>query len=79
MKIFLASQVINGEYVPMNSKGCEETEIELADVQVLSLDKRMRLVGLGKNLYRMTLKSYKELKQEFNKRGMLYRFDSSKR
>lgn len=74
MKIQVCNQLVNGELVPMNTKGCEEVEIELVDINVLSTDKSMRLIGLGKNLYRMTLKSYKQLKRELNKRGLMYRF-----
>lgn len=74
MKIQVCNQLVNGELVPMNTKGCEEIEIELIDINVLSTDKTMRFIGLGKNLYRMTLKSYKELKRELNKRGLMYRF-----
>lgn len=74
MKIQVSNQLINGELIPMNTKGCEEVEIELVDINVLSTDKSMRLIGLGKNLYKMTLKSYKQLKRELNRKGLMYRF-----
>ena len=43
------------------------------------LEKEMRLVALNKQMYRLTLASYKELKKELTKRGIIWRFDSSRR
>ncbi|MGN1312211.1 MAG: hypothetical protein ACI4U4_04295 [Bacilli bacterium] len=74
MKISLVGQLVNGEVIPMNTKGYEEVEIELADINILSQNKSLRLIGIGKQgLYKMTLKSWKELKKELNKRGLMYR------
>lgn len=79
MKITLVSQIQNGEEIPMNSRGMEEVEINdlVNDITCFSIDnKTLRVIGLGKNLYRMTLKSFKELKREVNKRGIAFRYDN---
>ena len=76
----VVSQLINGEEVLVNSKMCEDIEIDLNEIGVLSDSSKMRYVGLGKRgIYRLTLKSYKVLKKEFMKRGSIWRFDYSHR
>lgn len=76
----VVSQLVNGEEVLVNSKMCEDIEIDLNEVGSLSDNAKMRYVGLGKRgVYRLTLKSYKALKKEFNKRGSIWRFDYSHR
>ena len=76
----VVSQLINGEEVLVNSKMCEDIEIDLNEIRVLSDSSKMRYVGLGKRgIYRLTLKSYKALKKEFMKRGSIWRFDYSHR
>lgn len=72
MKLNIVSQLINGEEELMNSKGCEEIDVELADINIVSSNKSIRLIGLGKNLYKLTMKSYKQLKKELNRRGQSY-------
>lgn len=79
MKIALVSQIQNGEEIPMNSRGMEEVEVNdlVNDITCFSIDnKTLRIIGLGKNLYRMTLKSFKELKREVNKRSIAFRYDN---
>lgn len=79
MKIALVSQIQNGEEVPMNSRGMEEVELNdlVNDINCFSIDnKKLRIIGLGKNLYKMTLKSFKELKRELNRKGIAYRYDN---
>ena len=79
MKIALVSQIQNGEEIPMNSRGMEEVEVDdlVNDITCFSIDnKTLRIIKLGKNLYRMTLKSFKELKREVNKRGIAFRYDN---
>lgn len=57
-------------------------EIEINDpareISAFSFDKSLRLIGIGKNLYPMTLKSWKETKKELSKLGLLSRFDLSR-
>ncbi len=77
MELDICQQLINGENVPINAKGCETINIELADIRCLSIgDRDLRLISFDKNgLYRLTLKSFKVLKRELNKRGLSYRYN----
>lgn len=79
MEIEIVGEVSNGELTLINSKGCDTLEIDLEAVNLLSLETRDRFIGLGKQLFKMTKKSYKKLRREFQKRGSLYMFDYSKR
>ena len=65
MKVQVISKIIKGEEIPINSKGCDEIEIaSVGDIDSFSFKKDVRYIGLGKgNLYRLSLKSYKELKK----------------
>lgn len=56
----------------------EENEIQLNDISAFSNNKSIRLIGIGKNLYLLTLKSWKEVKKELVKSGLMQRFDLSK-
>jgi hypothetical protein len=56
----------------------EELEIEPKDVSAFSMDKSLRLIGIGKNLYPLTLKSWKNAKKELTKFGVLQQLDYSK-
>ena len=69
------------EFVPVNTKGMDIIEnVDIAnDITAFSLEKGMRLVALKKQMYRLTLASYKELKKELTKKGIIWRFDSSNR
>ena len=80
MKIYISAQMIDSEEVLINGKGCEEVEIDpWNDIQILSLERKNRFIGLNGKLYRMTNKSYKELKKDLMKKNQLFRFDYSKR
>lgn len=69
-------KTISREFVPINGKGSDEIDIELVDINVFTANnKELRLIGLGKNnLYKLTLKSFKELKKELNKKGLIFRY-----
>lgn len=72
----------NGNELFINQKGCETIEIAdvVNDINCFSIDnKQLRLIGIGKNLYKLTLNSFKSLKRELNKRGLAYRFDNLSR
>lgn len=57
----------------------EEMDVDLFnDVNSFSLDKGLRLIGVNKHLYPLTLKSWKEVKKELNSKGLMKRFDLSK-
>lgn len=69
MELQICAEVNNGNIIPINSRGMEEVEVDLININVVSRDKSLRLVGIDKNLYRLTLKSYKNLKKELRRRG----------
>lgn len=73
MKIQVISEFIKGEEVPVNTKGCDELEVNpLTDINLMSFEKRFRHIGIDKKLYRLSLKSYKELKQYLQKTSLPY-------
>lgn len=75
MNISIVSEIANhGQEELVNTRGCEAIDIELKDINCFSLEPKSRLIGVGKNLYRMTLKSYHELKRELTNRGLIQRF-----
>lgn len=76
MKIVVIGHMNKGDLIPNHP---EEIEIELGDVAAFSTDKELRLLGYGKEMYRLSLASYKELKKELSKRGILSRLDLSKK
>lgn len=67
------------KFLRANRNGIAQIECDINDISTFSLDGKNRLIGIGKNLYRLTLKSYKEVKKELNRKGIIYKFDSSKR
>lgn len=76
----IVSQIINGEEILVNSKMCEDIEIDLNEISCFSDSLKMRYIGLGKRgTFRLTNKSYKAIKKELMKRGMIWRFDYSHR
>ena len=76
MKIEVYGRLIEGEIIPINTKGCEKIEIDIFnDINVLSMNKSLRLIGLNKNgLYKMTMKSSKALKKHLNKTNQMWRY-----
>lgn len=56
----------------------EELEVDPKDVSAFSTMKSVRMIGIDKNLYLLTLKSWKETKRELAKYGVLQRLNSSK-
>ena len=74
-------KVTTREFVPVNTRGMDIIEnVDIAnDITAFSLEKNMRLVGINKQLYKLTSKSWSELKKELTKRGIIWRFDNSGR
>lgn len=73
MIISVISQIVRGEEVPINTKGCEEIEIDPTnDITAFSFNKNVRCIGISKYLYRLSLKSYKEIKQYLQKSNSVY-------
>lgn len=57
----------------------EEKEINPAEVTSFSLDKNMRMIGVNKDRYILTLKSWKEVKNELQNLGLLQKFNLSQK
>ena len=57
----------------------EEKEINPSEITSFSLDKNMRMIGVNKDRYMLTLKSWKETKNELQKLGILQKFDLSQK
>ena len=79
MKIVVIEKLDKGEWVVLP----HYEEIEIAnlanDITTFSDIKSNRVIGLDKNIYRLSLASYKEVKKELTKRGLISRFDFSKK
>ena len=74
-------KVVTREFIPVNTRGMDIIEnVDIAnDITAFSLEKNMRLVAVNKQLYKLTSKSWSELKKELTKRGIIWRFDNSGR
>lgn len=53
----------------------EEMEIDPRDISAFSQMKSVRLIGIGKNLYLLTLKSWKQIKKELQNSEIFHRLD----
>ena len=49
----------------------EEMEIDPKEISALSSEKSVRLIGIGRKLYPLTLKSWKEIKKTISKNRYL--------
>lgn len=76
MKVVIIGKYEKDELI---SNHPEEIELELGNITAFSTDKELRFVGIDKSMYRLSLDSYKILKKEMSKRGLLNRFDLSKK
>lgn len=56
----------------------EEMEINPVEITSFSSEKSIRLIGIDKKLYPLTLKSWKEIKKELFKTDFLRRFNLEK-
>ena len=56
----------------------EELEVDPLDITAFSTIKSVRLIGVKKNLYPLTLKSWKQTKKELSKLGILSQLDYSR-
>jgi CRISPR/Cas system Type II protein with McrA/HNH and RuvC-like nuclease domain len=57
----------------------EELEVSLQDITAFNLNKKIRMIGIAKQgTFLLTLKSWKELKKELTKAGLMNRFNLSK-
>ena len=56
----------------------EDMEINPAEITSFSSEKSIRLIGIGKKLYPLTLKSWKEIKKQLARTDILERFNLEK-
>lgn len=65
---------------PYENGYVEEIEINNPekDITAFSLEKSVRIIGIGKKLYPLTYKSWQLIKKELNKLGLLQRFQLTK-
>lgn len=71
-RVYKTKKIFENGYV-------EEKEINPAEVTSFSLDKNMRMIGVNKDRYMLTLKSWKETKNELQKLGILQKFNLSQK
>lgn len=57
----------------------EEKEINPAEITSFSLDKDVRMIGVNKDRYMLTLESWKETKKELQNLGLLQKFNLSQK
>ena len=69
---------IHKENVQYENGYVEEMEINPKDISAFSTMKSIRLIGIGKNLYPLTLKSWKQVKKELAKTDILQKLNYSK-
>ena len=69
---------IHKEKVQYENGYVEEMEISPKDISAFSTMKSVRLIGIGKNLYPLTLKSWKQVKKELAKTDILQKLNCSK-
>lgn len=55
----------------------KEIEVNPQDINAFTIDKNSRLIGIDKKIYKLTLASWKQVKKELDKLGLLNRFDLS--
>lgn len=84
MKLEVVSEFQNGEEILINSKGCDEIEVDTLAIGYLSTDKRDRFLGVSQGkgkgtLFKMTMKSYKDLKKKLAQQGWLAKMDFTKK
>ena len=63
----------NNTIEKINAKGYDEVEIDFNDLIGFSFNRKLRATGIGKKgcLYKLTLKSWKEIREIYRKRGLI--------
>lgn len=72
-------KIVTREFVPINTRGMEILENVDINNEITAFSEDTRIIGLGKQMYKLTLASYKELKKELTKKGIIWRFNYSHR
>lgn len=74
IQVFAVLDKKEDEWCMVNNKPVDTIECDLSEINHLSLSKRTRTIGIGKNLFKPTLQSWKMVKKEFEKRNQLSKF-----
>lgn len=54
----------------INKRGFEEIDVDVQNINTFSFDnKEIRAIGIGKDLYKLSMKSFKELKRSIARIG----------
>ena len=79
MKVTVIEKLDKGKMITLPHY--EEIEITNPsnDISAFSNDRQNRIIGLGSSVYKLSLASYKEIKKELTQRGLINKFDFSKK
>lgn len=72
-------KVVTKEFIPINPRGMDVIENVDINNEITAFSEETRIIGLGKQMYKLTLASYKALKKELTKKGIIWRFNCAHR
>lgn len=72
-------KVVTKEFIPVNTRGMDIIENVDINNEITAFSEETRIIGLGKQMYKLTLASYKALKKELTKKGIIWRFNYAHR
>ena len=72
-------KVVTKEFILINTRGMDVIENVDINNEITAFSEETRIIGLGKQMYKLTLASYKALKKELTKRGIIWRFNYAHR
>lgn len=72
-------KVVTKEFIPINPRGMDVIENVDINNEITAFSEETRIIGLGKQMYKLTLASYKALKKELTKKGIIWRFNYAHR
>lgn len=72
-------KVVTKEFIPVNPRGMDVIENVDINNEITAFSEETRIIGLGKQMYKLTLASYKALKKELTKKGIIWRFNYAHR
>ena len=72
-------KVVTKEFILINTRGMDVIENVDINNEITAFSEETRIIGLGKQMYKLTLASYKALKKELTKKGIIWRFNYAHR
>ena len=72
-------KVVTKEFIPINTRGMDVIENVDINNEITAFSEETRIISLGKQMYKLTLASYKALKKELTKKGIIWRFNYAHR